>query len=167
MKNYKLTQEQIKEIAENLDCGFRCFWSKTNGELLFFMNNDDIFGEEDEELDETEEENWDFSIEEKKKIRNDPDDYEEIRGLESYESFNIMEEFIDTLSDSNKLKNRLINALAKRKPFSNFKYEIDNSGDYRQEWFDFKKNKMEEWVKERFKEIIEEIEFKEEREDEK
>lgn len=30
-----LTKEQIKEIAEQLDCGFRCFWHKKNGEFVF------------------------------------------------------------------------------------------------------------------------------------
>lgn len=26
-------------------------------------------------------------------------------------------------------------------PFQNFKYEIDNSGEYRQQWFDFKQER--------------------------
>jgi hypothetical protein len=60
-----------------------------------------------------------------------------------------MEQFTETLPDSNSLKNRLINALNKRKPFREFKFVIDNSGDYREQWFDFKKQKLEEWVREK------------------
>ena len=29
----KLTDQQIKEIAENLDCGMRCFYNKQSGEI--------------------------------------------------------------------------------------------------------------------------------------
>jgi hypothetical protein len=31
----ELTQEQIKEIAEQLDCGFKCYWNRKNNELIF------------------------------------------------------------------------------------------------------------------------------------
>ena len=50
--------------------------------------------------------------------------------------------------DNTRLQDRLINALNKSKPFQNFKRQIDNSGEYRQFWFDFKKKRYIEWVKE-------------------
>ena len=34
-----------------------------------------------------------------------------------------------------------------RKPFANFKNIIDNSGEFRQQWFDFKQKQLEKYVK--------------------
>lgn len=65
-----------------------------------------------------------------------------------------MEDFTDGLPDNTRIKVTLIEALNKRKPFREFKYEIDNSGDYRQLWFDFKNQKMIEYVKDRVDYII-------------
>jgi len=133
-----LTQNQIKEIADQLDCGFRCFWSKSNGELLFIP---DTYKYPDMDT-----EAWSDEIE---KLDDNFSDFIEIEQLRSRDSFEIMTDFVDSLSDSNKLKNRLINALNKKKPFREFKFVIDNSGEFRQKWFDFKNEKMQEWVTKR------------------
>jgi hypothetical protein len=61
-----------------------------------------------------------------------------------------MADFADSLSDSHRLKSRLINALNRKKPFREFKFVIDNSGEYRQMWFDFKNRKLQEWGIENF-----------------
>ena len=71
--------------------------------------------------------------------------YITIEPLESNESFKIMEKFVDQL-DNSKLRKRLVYALNNRKPFANFKNIIDNS-DIRQDWFDFKDEKLQEYVK--------------------
>jgi len=138
-----LTKEQIMEIAEQLDCGFRCFWNRLNGELLFFP---DSLKHPDIDLDA-----WSCEME---KFDNNFDEYLEIENLESSDSFSIMADFADSLPDSLRLKSRLINALNKKKPFREFKFEIDNSGEYRQMWFDFKNSKLQEWVIARFNEMI-------------
>lgn len=52
----------------------------------------------------------------------------EFIGLESHDSFQIMAGFADSLDDT-RLQDKLINALNKSKPFRNFKWQIDNSGD--------------------------------------
>jgi len=52
--------------------------------------------------------------------------------MDSHESFKIMADFAENI-DNARLQDRLINALNKSKPFRNFNWEIDNSGDYRQE----------------------------------
>lgn len=137
-----LTKEQIKEIAEQLDCGFRCFWHRQNGELVFVpdtLRYPDIY--------------IDAWTDEMEKLDNNFGDYREIAQLESRDSFEIMADFVETLSDSNRLKDILIDSLSKKKPFSRFKYVIDNSGEYRQKWFDFKNMRLQEWVKKRFTEI--------------
>jgi hypothetical protein len=69
--------------------------------------------------------------------------YEEPR--ESHESFKIMEWFIDEVED-NQLQNKLIYALNNRHPFSNFKALVEIS-EYRQQWFGFKQEKLEEMVR--------------------
>src|SRR5665648_821877 len=66
--------------------------------------------------------------------------------LESYESFKIMETYVELLDDR-RLQNKLIHALNHHKPFLHFKGIIDNSS-YRQNWFDFKKRYLENHVKE-------------------
>jgi len=45
-----------------------------------------------------------------------------------------------------KLKNQLIFALNHRKPFANFKWQVENS-EYRNEWFAFKANRKEKHVR--------------------
>ena len=85
---------------------------------------------------------WSADIEE---IDNNFDDYIQIEGMESHDSFRVMEEFIDTV-DNERLKEKLINALQRRKPFQNFKLTIDNSGEYRDKWFKFKEQALIDWV---------------------
>ena len=138
-----LTKEQIKEIAEQLDCGFRCYWHKQNGELVFVP---DTMRYPDMDIDA-----WSDEME---KLDNDIEEYREIENLESRDSFEIMAGFIETLSDANKLKDRLAGTLSEKKPFSQFKFTIDRSGDFRQKWFDFKNRKMQEWVEKRFDEFL-------------
>ena len=138
-----LTQEQIKEIAEQLDLGFKCYWNINIGELLFIP--DEL------KYPDIEIETWSDQIE---KLNNNFNEYKEIDSLESHDSFEIMVDFVETLSDSNELKDNLIDALNSNKPFRGFKFLIDNSGEYRQKWFDFKNMKLQEWVVKRFSEII-------------
>jgi hypothetical protein len=64
-----------------------------------------------------------------------------------------MVDFAEQLKDGNRLKDRLFDALNRSKPFSQFKLAIDNSGEFRQKWFDFKQTKLENWVTEKLKEI--------------
>lgn len=130
-----LTDKQIKNIAEDLDCGFICYYNKRTGEIKNMLDMDSWDGA-DEEL-------WE---EDQKELEENSADYIEFEGFESRESFIIMEDFAETVDDS-KLRDSLINALNKRKPFANFKWQIDNSGDYRQQWFDYKNKRYIEHVK--------------------
>jgi short-subunit dehydrogenase involved in D-alanine esterification of teichoic acids len=79
--------------------------------------------------------------------------------MESYESFEIMADFAENV-DSRELRASLINALNKKHPFQNFKWIVDNSGLYRQKWFDFKNQRLIEWVEEKLDEINSLEEFK-------
>jgi hypothetical protein len=132
-----LTIEQIKEIAEQLDCGFSCFIKKNTRETIFLYGDEDDFFEAEDDA-------W---ADDRKKIRKKPRDYLEIEKMESWDSFRIMEDFANII-DSVKLRGDLIYVLNQKKPFSKFKYVIDNSGEYREKWFAFKAERIQEWVKE-------------------
>jgi hypothetical protein len=130
-----LTKDQIKEIAEQLDCGMRCYINKETGEIKTVLNFESWQTDNREPWEDVLnelEENW--------------DKYFEVERMESYESFNIMVDFTETVVDT-VLRNRLINALNRKHPFQNFKWIVDNSGPYRQRWFDFKNQRLLEWVK--------------------
>jgi len=128
------TTENIKEIAEQLDCGSRAFIHKTTGQLLFVPDENFLTAID---LD-----SWDEELEQ---LENNFTDYYEIDKWTSSEAFETMSEFADKLTDSN-LQNRLFDALRKNKPFREFKFVIDNSGDFRQQWFDFKNKWQKDFV---------------------
>lgn len=135
LANMKLTEKQIEEIADNLDCGMRCFYNLKTGEIKTILNFDSWI--------EADEVAWE---EESKEIDENWGDYFEFVGFESHESFQIMADFAESL-DNSSLQNKLISALNKRKPFQNFKWQIDNSGEFRQQWFDYKKMRYIQWIK--------------------
>ena len=83
--------------------------------------------------------------EELEQLENNFTDYYEIDRWTSSEAFEIMSEFADQVSDNN-LQSRLFDALRKNKPFRNFKFVIDNSGYFRQQWFDFKNKWQQDFV---------------------
>ena len=132
-----LTKELIKEIAEQLDCGFRCFIHKETGELITLPDENHHSGM-DMEL-------W---AEDMEKVDENFGDYLVVDPPESSDSFRIMEAFVDSLPESESLRKRLIYALNQRKPFRQFKSILDDSGPFRQKWFDFKERKLQEWVQE-------------------
>lgn len=136
-----LTEQQIIEIADQLDCGFRSFWHKPTGELLFVPD-----------LDNNPYVDTEFYDEDLEKLDINFSDYIEIEKPNSSDSFEIMANFTNQLYDNDKIKNELIKALNKKKPFREFKFVIDNSGVYRQQWFDFKNAQLKLWVIEKFDE---------------
>ena len=130
-----MTDEQINELADNLDSGLRCFVHKKKNKIVTTpdaINNAD-----------SDSEWWDEANDE---IEDNFDSYVEIEKMDSHESFRLMEKFINTV-DNVPLRDRLEEALRRPKPFAKFKFDIDNSGPYRQKWFDFKRLQMIEWVR--------------------
>lgn len=125
----------IKEIAQELDCGNDCYYNTKTEEIITIPNFSII--SDNEEFMEC------FGAD-LKRIKKNTKDIIKIEVLESYECFKIMERFIDQLSNS-LLKSELENILQNRKPIQIFKYRIENS-DYRQNWFNFKRNELEKIV---------------------
>lgn len=137
----KLTKQQIKEIAEELDCGMKCYYNKKTKEIKLLPDFDSYYG--------ADEEPW---AEELKKLEENWTDYIEIECMNSQESFLVMENFANFIENST-LREKLINSLNRSKPFRNFKWIIDNSGDYRQQWFEFKNQKYIEFVKDQLEQF--------------
>jgi hypothetical protein len=131
----KPTEEQIKQIAEEMDCGMRCFFNIKTGEVKTVLNPDDCYDDVDG-----------FWAKELEEIENDGDNYYEFFSPESRDSFNIMAEFTSSVKDPS-LQSKLAASLRGPKPFRNFKAMVDQAGKYRDEWFAFKNRWYIEWVK--------------------
>jgi hypothetical protein len=125
-----MTKEQIKDIAGNLDCGFRCYVHRDRKDIIFIPDTDQHF-----DMDMSE---WKSEI---KAIKKDVHNYVEIVGLDSRGSFQLMTDFVDTVDEVN-LQEKLGQALSRPKPFWNFKFELNQSQVYRDKWFKFKEEKI-------------------------
>ncbi len=129
----------LKPIAESIDCGQIVYINLDTlqiEEVFPDMENLEEFELNYSDCDwatEPEFYNWENTIRFEK-----PD---------SNESYKIMEAFAESMEDE-KFREQLFYALNNRKPFANFKWEIDNSS-YRQNWFDFKQRWLENYVKEK------------------
>lgn len=136
-----LTDRQIYDITQDLDCGMNCFVHKLTGEWKSVPE------------DMVDEEEWEEVIDE---IEKDAENYIEIEKMDSNHSYRVMERFIDTVEDK-QLADRLYNAINRSKPFHNFRYELDYSDEYLKKWYAFKSQAMTEWVKEQLIPRIDDI----------
>jgi len=131
----KLTIEQLRSISETLQCGEICFIHKFDGKLESYpIDIDDYMDDENP---------WEETIE---KVDNNREDYIELRPMESRDSYKVMEAYAESFSSEN-LQQELFKALYNSKPFGRFKHIIDNSGAFRQKWFDFKNDHYIQWVR--------------------
>ena len=125
-------QNIIKKIAQELDCGFDCYYNSKTNEIVTIPNFSHIADEDDFK------EAFRADLE---KVKKHQADFMKIEVLQSFENFKIMELFVEQLPDK-KIQSELENVLANKKPFQNFKHKIDLS-DFRQNWFDFKQSELE------------------------
>ena len=119
-----LTEQQISDIAQDLDCGLVCYIHSETGDI-------EVVPEEDQVSHDPEP--WQESID---KIENNREQYFALSPMDSNEAFEVMENFALQLKES-ELKTRLFKILNRPKPFANFKIEVDES-DSREDWFAFK-----------------------------
>ncbi len=133
-------KDVVKEIAGSIDAGFVCYLNMDTLEIEDLHQDwiDEDYdleletGVSADELDCFKHREWENCM--------------EFEPLESNESFRIMADFASQLKNI-PLQNKLVNALNNRKPFANFKNIIDNSGEERQQWFDFKQEQLENHIK--------------------
>ena len=136
MEKINLTNEQIKEIASELDIGMNVYVNKVTKEIKSIINFDHhIYAEE---------ELWEDEINE---IEKNFDSYIQFEPMDSRQAFRVMEEFVETL-DNSEIRKKLELGLSLSKPFRNFKDILENYLDYRDEWFAFKEKEYIEYVKE-------------------
>ena len=129
-----MTEKEISKIAQELLTGFNCYINKDSNEIITIPDIDEFS------------DNYDLFEDQIKEIKRNRKRYREIERMDSHDSFKVMERFADSVSDDS-LREKLLIALQRPKPFANFKFEINNSGPYRQMWFDFQQEQQVEWVK--------------------
>ena len=89
--------------------------------------------------DESERDDMDSEYVEK--MEEDPDRFVYIEPIPSYESYQVMESFIDSLPEG-EAKNMLNKAISMRKPFRNFKDTLCDYPEIREKWFKFQEDIM-------------------------
>jgi hypothetical protein len=141
----KLTPDQIKSIAQDLQAGMRCFIHRETGEVISVLSEEDMLNADleywEEELD---------------KIEVEAPHLFQVEPMPSHDAFRMMEVFAETTPRT--LKAHLLLAMEKRRPFAHFKQVVDNAGEWRLKWFAFRDQRYEEYVREQI-----EREFRERR----
>ena len=132
-----ISPESLKEIAQELDMGMKCFYHKLTGELKSFP--DELKGHAgfDDEI-------WQDTINEVEMARQN---YIAFEAMETDESFRMMETFVGNIEDE-KIRRRFEDAITFKKPFQNFKHLLYDYPDLRQQWFLYKDQCHIEWVRE-------------------
>lgn len=130
-------EEIIKEIAELLDIQEVVFLHKETHEILAYPIAD---GLTDEEFDYIEQEVMEV-------INAAPDSYTRFDPLNSRESFQMMEDFVETIKNE-RLRTRLIDAISIKKPFRNFRNAVEDEGIL-DDWYAYKDAYLQMYVSDR------------------
>ena len=162
----KITDEKISEMAEVLGMQYHvCYVNPDTGEVEIMFTNDyladyGISWDDEEEDEEDFTHGWQQEFHDDIKAQMARIDswrhFIRIEKPDSHESFAIMENFVDEIIPEGKLKKQFYDALSRKHPFSNFNYIVHNC-KYRDEWFKFRQNALEEYVKnhiERYKPFL-------------
>ena len=128
-------EDHVAEIGWYLD--------KQTGEML--QVSAAFFGDDDEMQE---------------KVEEDPERYMFIEPIDSHDSFEIMEDFIATVSDLN-ARNVLTKAISRRKPFRNFKEALYEFEEIKENWFNFHHEALLQKVKDLLECEKVEVEFPE------
>jgi hypothetical protein len=131
----EVPKEILNDIAESIEAGFKCFLQRDTSQVVTYLDPD--------QYPEMNPADWKEEI---NKVRKNKRKFIEIESMTSADSFKVMEEFVDSL-ENNATKTKLLTALEGQKPFANFKHQINNSGEYRELWFAFQRQKHIDWVK--------------------
>lgn len=130
----EVPKEILNEIADNLEAGFICYLHRDTFELVAIPDPDQHLYME-----------GDIWKEEMSKVRKNKKKFIVIEQMMPSDEFRVMADFVDSLPH-NEIKIRLLTALEGQKPFANFKHQINNSGEYREQWFAFRRQKILEWI---------------------
>lgn len=126
-------KEAVRQAADMLTVpGFTAVINLDSWEVDSWMYDmDTLTDEEYEELEATRP-NWEHTL--------------EIAPLEAFESFRIMEGFVDYTLPKGRFQGMMARVLQERKPFAHFNNQIHNS-EYREAWFAYRLKRLEVYVK--------------------
>jgi aminoglycoside 3-N-acetyltransferase I len=139
-----LSETELKKIADGLASNFRVFIDPQTGELGEVLDFSDADFDLEDYLDGIGDE--DEAKAERERIEKMEDEWIELGGPDSRDSFGVMEAFIEVVTEMS-LKDKLWKALQQKRPFANFKNVIDNAGAWRNKWFEFQQAKQVEHLK--------------------
>ena len=131
----KLSDEQIDSIAQEVDMGMDVYLHKETSETVI-IPNDSLLDYGDSEL-------WEEDI---RKVEDHRDEYLIIEDMSSREGYGVMEDFVNQIEDES-IQTVLEVMLSNAKPFRNFKNTLPRYPEVRQQWFDFKKERKKQWVR--------------------
>ena len=129
----KITSKQINDMAQELEMGMKVYINTETLEYIAIPKDDILMMDS---------EPWEEALEE---INYKWPGFILIEEMDSREAYKIMEAFVSEIDDP-EFQQKLIRILDNRRPFANFKNEIDWS-DYREAWFAFRTKKHEEYIK--------------------
>ncbi len=133
--NVEIKSDAIIEIADLLDSGMKCFYHIPTGEVESHPDDSQDYVDLDEEI-------WQEVID---KVESDYKNYIKFEKMDSRESFQIMENYVETIDDKN-IQQRLEDAIRFRKPFQNFNQMLENFPDLREKWFKYKDDYYRKYV---------------------
>ena len=125
--NISITAEKIKDIVQEIEMGMLCYYHIKTGKLECVP--DELKGHAGYE-----EECWKGSL---KKIKTNRKQYICFEGMESSESFRMMERFVEDIKDAN-ARRRFQETIALKKPFGHFKQLLHQYPPLQTHWYNFK-----------------------------
>jgi hypothetical protein len=150
-------QDIVRRIVEGISMNCVCYFNPDTLEMEDVSKDllDEISFEDFEEDDDNEDDSEDEEDNDEKRDEESPENESgltymkwdkciKIEPLESHESYEIMEKFLNQLKPG-KETDRLLQAISGRKPFANFNHQIHNS-KYREDWFAFRQKELEKHV---------------------
>lgn len=137
----KIKPEIVKDIAEMLDMGMVCFYHKATGEFEYYPDElrAPIY---DEEV-------W---AEVMDKVEENYTDYIRIEGMHSSEAFRVMEDFVNGIDEVN-IRERFMDAISYKKPFSNFNDLVRVYPQIQKQWFVYKLDRYVDFVREQMEAV--------------
>ncbi len=133
----KIPPEKIKEIFELLDAGMNVYYHLPTGELVSYPDELKWGGEMDEEA-------WGGDL---AKVEEKFHEYFAFHAMESHESFQVMEDFIEAIEDKN-VREKFENIIQRKKPFQQFKYLLYDYPALRERWYLCKDDRYKEFMQE-------------------
>ena len=126
-----------------------CFYlDLQSGELLFLPEGlEELSEASEEELKERFENENENTAADAIKVAKAPHQFIPITPLPSWKSYNLMENFIETLPFGH-ARDALERAISKRKPFRRFKDTLFNFPKIQQAWFDYQEAHHRQWAEE-------------------